>query len=92
MAIAVRFYATYRDITACKAMEIPVQGDLHRLLLLLTDKFGPAMERKLFKAPGELGPDAVILINGRHVAHLQGLNTPVQDGDVVAIFPLVAGG
>lgn len=89
----IRFYATYRDITKCKTMEIPAQGDLRRLLLLLCDKFGQAIRQKLFTPDGEaLGQDAVILVNGRHVAHLQGLDTILTDDDTVSIFPLVAGG
>ena len=34
----------------------------------------------------------IIMINGRHIAHVGGLNAPVTDGDVVSIFPLVGGG
>ena len=34
----------------------------------------------------------IFMINGRHVAHVGGLDAPVKDGDVVSIFPLVGGG
>ena len=34
----------------------------------------------------------IIMINGRHIAHVGGLDAPVSDGDVVSIFPLVGGG
>ncbi|HID27596.1 MAG TPA: molybdopterin synthase sulfur carrier subunit, partial [Methanosarcinales archaeon] len=33
-----------------------------------------------------------IMVNGRSIAFLNGINTLLQDGDVVAIFPPVAGG
>ena len=34
----------------------------------------------------------IIMINGRHIAHVGGLDALVSDGDVVSIFPLVGGG
>jgi molybdopterin converting factor small subunit len=34
----------------------------------------------------------IIAVNGRSVRSSQGLETPVKDGDVVSIFPLIAGG
>jgi len=32
------------------------------------------------------------LVNGRSIRYLQVLDTPLQEGDIVAIFPAVAGG
>jgi len=34
----------------------------------------------------------IIMINGRHIVHVGGLDAPVKDGDVVSIFPLIGGG
>jgi MoaD family protein len=34
----------------------------------------------------------IIMINGRHIAHVGGLDAPVSDGDVVSIFPMIGGG
>lgn len=92
MNLTVRFFAGYRDLTGCKTLETAAPADLRQLLHWLADRFGPPMRDKLFSASDQLGMDAVILINGRHIAHLQGLDTPLQAGDVVGIFPLVAGG
>ena len=32
------------------------------------------------------------MVNGRHITHLQGVTTPLTEQDVVALFPVVAGG
>jgi len=34
----------------------------------------------------------IFLINGRHVAHIGGLDAPVCEGDIVSIFPVIGGG
>jgi len=41
---------------------------------------------------GALQPHVNILLRGRLVRDLQGLDTPVRNGDELAVFPPVAGG
>jgi molybdopterin converting factor small subunit len=40
----------------------------------------------------QLGGWVVILINGRNMAIFDGIDTQLNEGDVIAIFPPVAGG
>jgi len=41
----------------------------------------------------DLGQDDLLLIlNGRPIQNLQGYDTPLEDGDVLAVFPVMAGG
>ena len=41
----------------------------------------------------ELGQDDLLLIlNGRPIQNLRGYDTPLEDGDVLAVFPVMAGG
>lgn len=37
-------------------------------------------------------PNAVILINGKEISALDGLETPVADGDEITLIPVVHGG
>jgi len=72
---------------------MPAFSDLQALLEELSDCYGPAMRAGLLSLDGQsLGGNAVVLINGRNIAHLSGLATPLSSDDVVSIFPLVAGG
>lgn len=88
----IRFFATYRDITRDKTIEAPAPETVSGLLAYLSRRYGPAMEKKLLNPDGSLGQDAIVLVNGRHIEHLQGIDTPLTEQDVVSIFPLVAGG
>ena len=41
----------------------------------------------------DMGQDDLLLIlNGRPVQNIQGYDTPLEDGDVLAVFPVMAGG
>jgi molybdopterin converting factor small subunit len=46
----------------------------------------------LFSAPDSLRDLVNILKNGRNIQFLSGLDTPLDDGDTIALFPPVAGG
>ena len=37
-------------------------------------------------------PNNVILVNGREISSLSGLESELQDGDEVAVIPLIHGG
>ncbi|GFO67927.1 molybdopterin synthase sulfur carrier subunit [Geomonas limicola] len=62
----------------------------------LLEKFQAALAQpvthKLLTPEGELWVGTIILVNRRNVLHLEGLQTPIQAGDVVALFPPGAGG
>ncbi|MDR2035674.1 MAG: MoaD family protein [Coriobacteriales bacterium] len=89
----VKYYAYYRDHTGRKDEQLPAPGTVGDLLRLLAKRYGKKVEEGLL-APGglDLGPDAIVLVNGRNIAHLNMLDTPLTDTDAVTIFPLVAGG
>jgi molybdopterin converting factor small subunit len=36
--------------------------------------------------------DLLFILNGRPIQNLQGYDTPLRDGDVLAVFPVMAGG
>lgn len=36
--------------------------------------------------------DLLLILNGRPIQNLQGYDTPLEEGDVLAVFPVMAGG
>jgi molybdopterin synthase sulfur carrier subunit len=88
----VKFFAYYRDYTGCKACDMPAPGTVLELLQTCCDKW-PSFRPKLLDEAGTgIGEDAIIMVNGRNVAHLQDKDTPLTDADTIALFPVVAGG
>lgn len=88
----IRYFADVRDLTGCK--EEPwtkAAANLRELLKELVAKHGTAFEKRVFEGC-DLSSTIIIFINGRDVTHLKGIDSPLKSEDVVAIFPMVAGG
>jgi len=52
----------------------------------------PGLKERLCDESGEIRRFVNIYVNGEDVRFLQGLATPIKDGDEVSIVPAVAGG
>jgi len=90
--VTIRYFADVRTLTGCGeeswSKAVP---DLRSLLQGLSAQHGAAFEKRVFEGD-QLNCTIIIFINGRDVAHLKGLESPLGSDDVVAIFPMVAGG
>jgi sulfur-carrier protein len=100
--MTIKYFATIRSYTGEAERRLEsAPADLRELLTELAERYGTAFSKAVFagaglpgaKLPGaELGDAIMILVNGRNVLYLQGLDTPLEADDEVSIFPLVAGG
>ena len=50
------------------------------------------VRENLLEANGTLKPDVTILVNGREIKFLSGMDTALDHGDEISIFPPVVGG
>jgi MoaD family protein len=96
MKITVRGFLTLRTVMADQSeLELEIGNiTLMKLLHELSDIFGEQYTQMVFDKSGKgLNQHIRILINGRHYSHMpQKLNTRLQEGDDVALFPPIAGG
>jgi len=89
----IRYFATYRMITGRLTEEVSAPGTVLVLLHQLSDVYGDELRKWLLSADGTTkGDNSIVLINGRHVEHLNGVDTVLSEDDVVSLFPTVAGG
>jgi len=87
----VKFFAYLRDYTKVKEVDIKGCNTVLELLNLLSDKYGSDLTQALFKN-SELSNEIIILVNGRHIVHLNGVKTEISENDEISLFPVVAGG
>jgi len=93
MRITIRAFATLRDVIGAREMALSLApGEtLGDLLENLCEAY-PGLRQHLFDAAGRTKPHIIILKNGRNIASLQQLETLIDEDDVIALFPPVAGG
>ena len=52
----------------------------------------PTLEKHLFNESGEIRPFVNLFLGDENVNELDGLDTPLSEGDTVLIIPSIAGG
>jgi len=90
--MTVSYFATIRTYTGenTRTLDDP-PATLGPLLETLAARYGTAFRRAVFSGD-RLGGEIIILVNGRNVLYLEGVDTPLKASDEVSIFPMVAGG
>jgi len=92
MKVHVKAFATFREVMDNQVeMEFTGCATIHTLLTDLTGRYG-GLGELMFTTSDTLRDFVNILKNGRNIHFLSGLNTPLEDGDVIALFPPIAGG
>jgi MoaD family protein len=95
MNIRVLFFTTLREIVNKKEDTLQFTGDavtVAHVLGFLFEKYGDPFRDYIFDRAGKPRAFLQFLINGNNTATKDGLDTPLHDGDVLAILPPVGGG
>jgi sulfur-carrier protein len=92
ITLTVKSFATLREVMDAELrMDFPAGATIRSLLAELTGRY-KGLDEMLFIAPETLRDFVNILQNGRNIHFLTGLDTPLNDGDIIALFPPAAGG
>jgi molybdopterin synthase sulfur carrier subunit len=91
MSVRVRIPTTLRPLAGGNS-EVKVEGDTVGEVLTGLDAAHPGFAGRLLDDDGQLRRFVNVFVADDDVRYLQGLDTPVPDGETVAIIPAVAGG
>ena len=91
MSVTVRIPTTLRTLTG-GASEVSVDGATVNDVLKALDAAHPGFADRLLDDEGGLRRFVNVFVADDDVRFLQGLETPVPDGETVSIIPAVAGG
>ena len=92
MNVQLRFFATFRQAVGQKVVEreYPEGTTIGDVLRDLEDEY-EELGGQLIE-DGDLRPHINVLKSGREALHLDGMDTELEDGDTLSVFPPVAGG
>jgi molybdopterin synthase sulfur carrier subunit len=91
MPVTIRIPTTLRPMAGGKST-VQVDGATVGEVLGNLDSAHPGFRDRLFDDDGGLRRFVNVFVADDDVRYLQGLETPVPDGETVAIIPAVAGG
>ena len=89
----IRLHATLRDVVKARSVVIKSQRDqtVGAVLRALTDEH-PALVPSIWEADGRLAGHVVVVLEGRDIRHLSGVDTPIGEAEKIDVFPPVGGG
>jgi molybdopterin synthase sulfur carrier subunit len=88
----VKFFATVREITGVKSIELEAEN-IRELLQLLVQNYGNKFKDAVLNGDtGELKQFFSCMVNGRRIELVEGYDTILKDNDSIALFPPVGGG
>ncbi len=92
MEIDLRFFATFREAVGQRDVTHEYDDDstVGDVLEALEAKY-EGLDGQLIE-DGSVRPQLNVLKNGRNVVHMDDLETGLEDGDRISVFPPVAGG
>lgn len=91
MAVTVRIPTTLRPLSG-GASSVQLEGSTLTEILTGLEAAHPGFHDRLLDDNGALRRFVNVFVADDDVRYLQGLDTPVKDGDTVSIIPAVAGG
>jgi molybdopterin synthase sulfur carrier subunit len=94
MKVEIKFFTSLREITGKKVDQLQLQNSItiDELVTLLSEKYGKNFREYIYNKKGEMQEFLSFLVNGTNINNMQGFDTKLKNGDVIAILPPVGGG
>jgi molybdopterin converting factor small subunit len=91
MAVTLSIPTALRQYTGGAAAVTLASGPVGQLLANLVEQH-PQLGKQLYNEQGQLRSFVNIYVGDEDIRYLQGVETPVPDGQTVSIIPAIAGG
>ena len=92
--VRVRLLGVFRGFSGKSQLTLKVEKPtIRNVVQALAKSFSPKAKRLLIDPElNDPRPNALILLNGREISVLKGLETEVKEGDEVTVIPVAHGG
>jgi molybdopterin converting factor small subunit len=93
--VEVRFLGIFQRLSGKKRFKLKLEepATVRKVVMNLTETFSSEFKQVLVDSQlGDPRPNALILVGGKEVSVLQGLETEVRDSEEIVLVPVVHGG
>ncbi len=92
VSVKIMLFATLRSKYKTRELPVTCDGNLLNMIENASKILGPEFIDDVYdRKRGKVRDDMIIMVNGRNIKDLKG-DIILKDGDVIAIFPPLAGG
>ena len=91
MSVTIRIPTQLRELSG-GASEVTAEGGSLATVLAALETAHPGFRERLFDDRGDLRRFVNVFVDDEDIRFLDGVDTPLQDGNVLSIVPAVAGG
>ena len=91
MAVTVTIPTALRQYAGGQSSAALEAGPIGQVLAALVEQ-NPALGKQLYNEQGGLRSFVNVYVGDEDIRYLQGVETPVPDGETVSIIPAIAGG
>ncbi len=94
MITKILFLSLLADIIKQKQITISISDNftVKDLLESIKLKYGEVLKNDFFNPAGDLNKYIIILLNGKDIRSMNGLNTIINNNDEISLLPAIAGG
>lgn len=92
MTVKIRFFARFRELLGTDIITDVEAGTTFPALITTIAEKNPEGYTAIFDEKGAFREFVILMKNGRRIDIADAAETPVSDGDDIAVFPPVAGG
>ena len=95
VTVKVRFMGIFQQLSGKKRFNLKLEEPttVKKVVTELTETFSPEFKRALVDSHlDDLRPNALILVEGKEISVLQGLETEIKDAEEIVFLPMVHGG
>ena len=93
--VEIRLLGIFQRISGKKRFQMKLEepATIRKVIIKLMEKFPSEFKQVLVDSQvDDLRPNALILVEGKDISALQGLETEVKDAEEIVLVPMVHGG
>lgn len=93
--VEVRFLGIFQRLSGKKRFQVKLEepATVRKVIMKLTETFSCEFKRVLVDSQlDDPRPNALILVGGKEISVLQGLETEIKDSEEIVLVPMVHGG